>query len=323
MVAIRQQLEGVDVDQMCNVEETVLLYQVLPSRSYVPSEHRRTERGSKAMKSKDRVTLTLCCNATGTHKVPVTMIGKKAQPMCFQGNGNASPLTYFSHKSAWTDASVFKRWFEEVFVPAVQAGTAHHVYFIMDNLGCHSSSSHPQVTIIELPPNPTAVYQPLDVGIIVLLKNRYKKRLLYRAVCNLVSLKYNGAADPRVARGGGLGEEGQAHLRDAAKFIVEEWDEILRDHIVRCWLKADCLPTGAVARLRLQLGDIQMVAEPAHMDMSHLVAMMAHTSLEHEFDGPSGKEQVLAVRRCLTAETDVEAIDQTVHMVLTGGDDEE
>jgi len=88
-------------------------------------------------------------------------------------------------------------------------------------------------------------------------------------------------------------------------------------------LEADCLPTDADARLRLQLGDIQVVAEPAHMDVSHLVAMMANTSLEHEFDGLSGQEQVLAVRRWLTAETEVEAIDQTFHMVLTGGDDEE
>jgi len=92
---------------------------------------------------------------------------------------------------------------------------------------------------------------------------------------------------------------------------------------VRRWLEADCLPTDADARLRLQLGDIQVVAEPAHMDVSHLVAMMANTSLEHEFDGLSVQEQVLAVRRWLTAETDVEAIDQTSHMVLTGGDDEE
>jgi len=323
MAAIRQQLEGVDVDLIYNLDETGLLYRGLPSRSYVPSDDRRTARGSKAMKSKDRVTLILCCNAMGTHKVPVTMIGKASQPMCFQGEGNASPLPYFSLKSAWTDASVFKRWFEEVFVPAVQARTAHRVYLIMENLGCHSSISHPQVTIIELPPNTTAVYQPLDAGIIVLLKNWYKKRLIYRVVCNLDSLLYNGAADPRVARGGGLDEGGQTHLRDAAKVIVVEWDEILWDQIVRCLLKEDYLPTEAVARLRLQLGDIQVVAEPAPMDVSHSVAMMANTSLEHEFEGPSGQEQVLPVRRWLTAETDVEAIDQTDHMVLTGGDDEE
>lgn len=30
------------------------------------------------MQLKDRVTLTLCCNATGSHKLPITMIGKAA-----------------------------------------------------------------------------------------------------------------------------------------------------------------------------------------------------------------------------------------------------
>jgi len=98
MAAIRQQLEGVDVDLIYNVDETGMLHLGLPTRSYVPSEDRRTARGSKAMKSKDRVTLTLCCNATGTQKVPVTRIGNAAQPMCFQGEGNASPLSYFSQK---------------------------------------------------------------------------------------------------------------------------------------------------------------------------------------------------------------------------------
>jgi len=58
------------------------------------------------------------------------------------------------------------------------------------------------------------------------------------------------------------------------------------------------------------------------MDVSHLVAMMANTSLEHVFDGLSVQEQVLAVRRWLTTETDVEASDQTIHLILTGGDDE-
>jgi len=188
--AIRQQLGGVDVDLIYNVDETGFLYRGLPSRSYVPFENRRTARGSRATKSKNRVTLTLCCNATGTHKVPVRIIGKAAQPMCFRGEGSVSPLPYFSQKSAWTDASVFKRWFEEVFVPAVQSRTAHHVYLVTDNLGCHSSISHPQVSIIELPPNTTAVYQLLGAGIIVLLKNWYKKRLLYRVFSNLDSLLY-------------------------------------------------------------------------------------------------------------------------------------
>jgi len=323
MAAIWQQLESVDLDLIYNVDETGLLYRGLPSRSYGPSEEHRTARGSKAIKSKDRVTLTLCCNSTGSHKLPVTMIGKAVQPMCFAGEGNECPLPYFSQKSAWTDASVFKRWFDEVFVPAVRARTRHQVYLIIDNLGCHSSIANPKVTIIELPLNTTAVFQPLDAGIIATLKIRYKKRLLHRVVSNLDALLSNGARDPRVPGGGGLEDGGHAHLLDAAKFILEEWNEMPPEQIVRCWLKADCLPTEANAELRRQLGDILPVADSEHMDVSSLVAMMANTTLEHEFEGVSGPDQAQAMRRWPVAETDVEAIDQTVDMVLAGADDDE
>jgi len=323
MAAIRQQLEGVDLDLMYNVDETGLPYRGLPSRSDVPSEVRRTAWGSKAMKSKDLVTLTLCCNSTGSHKLPVTMISKAVQPMCFAGRGNECPLPYFSQKSAWTDASIFKRWFDEVFVPAVRARTRHQVYLIMDNLGCHSSIANPQVTIIELPPNTTAVFQPLDAGIIATLKIRYKKLLLHRIVTNLDALLSSEARDPRIPRGGGLEYEGHAHPLDAAKFILAEWNEMSPEQSFRCWLKAECLPTEANDELRRQLGDILPVADNEHMDVSSLVAMMANTTLQHEFEGVSGPDQAQAMRRWLVAETDVEAIYQTVEMVLVGADDDQ
>eukprot|EP00170_Pyropia_yezoensis_P000342 contig_2000_g343 len=41
----------------------------------------------------------------------------------------------------------------------------------MDNLACHSDIVEPQVTLIELPPNTTAVYQSLDAGIVAMIAN--------------------------------------------------------------------------------------------------------------------------------------------------------
>lgn len=108
------------------------------------------------MRSKDRVTLTLCCNATGSHKLPITMMGKAANPLCFRGVDNECPLPYLSQRSAWTDSHVFKRWFFEVFVPGLRAQTASHVFLVLGNLSCHSEIHHPQETIIELPPKTTA-----------------------------------------------------------------------------------------------------------------------------------------------------------------------
>jgi len=82
------------------------------------------------MRSTDCVTLTVCCNATRSHKLLSTLIGKAAHPMCFNGAQNRCPLPYSSQPSAWTDGHVFKRWFFEVFVPGLRTQTASQWFLI-------------------------------------------------------------------------------------------------------------------------------------------------------------------------------------------------
>ena len=53
-----------------NMDETALFYLMLPCYSVLmPEEDISTVRGKK--KSKERVTLTVCANATGSHKLPL------------------------------------------------------------------------------------------------------------------------------------------------------------------------------------------------------------------------------------------------------------
>jgi len=51
-----------DPQHIHNIDETGLQYRCLPSRTYFAAGRRRRARGSKAMKSKDRVTLIFTCN---------------------------------------------------------------------------------------------------------------------------------------------------------------------------------------------------------------------------------------------------------------------
>jgi len=53
-------------------------------------------------------------------------------------------------------------------------------------------------------------------------------------------------------------------------------------------LKADCLPDRANAELRRHPDDVQPVADNEKLDVSSLVAMMAHTTLQREFKSVSG-----------------------------------
>ena len=60
-----------DQDYIYNMDETGLNFKLLPDRSYVPKKGAKSARGTKFMKSKDRVTLFVCTNASGTDKVPL------------------------------------------------------------------------------------------------------------------------------------------------------------------------------------------------------------------------------------------------------------
>ena len=71
MEAVRGLLQDLPPENIFNMDETGLFYRCLPNRSFVPVEQRRAARGTKSMKAKERVTLVLACNATGSRKVPV------------------------------------------------------------------------------------------------------------------------------------------------------------------------------------------------------------------------------------------------------------
>ncbi|KAG8201261.1 hypothetical protein JTE90_016748 [Oedothorax gibbosus] len=104
-------------EQIYNVDETGLYYRMLPSKT-LASIKEASAPGYK--KSKERVTVSLCSNATGTHKLPVMLIGKSAKPRAFKNiNIKSLPVHYRSSKSAWMNQQ-FKDWFHSEFVPAVK-----------------------------------------------------------------------------------------------------------------------------------------------------------------------------------------------------------
>lgn len=93
------------------------------------------------------------------------------------------------------------------------------------------------------------------------------------------------------------------------------------EQLVSCWLKADVLPLEAVAEVRRRVHRIETPFDNAHMAVSDIVAMMANVSLSEEFQSMEASDRARAVRRWLAAEDDLEAIDETMDMVLGGEDD--
>ena len=84
MEAIRLACLDYDMENIFNVDETGTFFRLLPKRTYLSTaENRKTARGTKAMKAKDRVSAYMCTNATGTGKVPIAIIGKSKSLGCF------------------------------------------------------------------------------------------------------------------------------------------------------------------------------------------------------------------------------------------------
>ena len=152
MSTIRGLLKDSHPKDVLSMDETGLFYSCLPNLSFVPAEQRRAARGTKSMKAKERVTLDLACNATGTKKLPVAFIGKAAVPLCFRPPGCASPLPCFSQRTSWMDGFIFKKWVYEVFLLSMRLHMTEQFALVVEKLSSHKGGSEDKLVLISPPP---------------------------------------------------------------------------------------------------------------------------------------------------------------------------
>ena len=140
MNELRNKLRDYKPENVFNMDETGLFFRALPNRSYVLSDvdSRQYRRGSKSLTAKDRVTLVMCVNATGTCKIDPLMIGSSKEPRCFRIG--RCPIPYTHQSKAWLDRNVYRHWWQNVLLPHVRQWTTEKVALIMDGFSGHDSS---------------------------------------------------------------------------------------------------------------------------------------------------------------------------------------
>lgn len=86
-------------DQIYNAEETGLNFQMFPKKTLV-SEWESAALGYKI--SKKRITILICNNVTGSHKLKLVAVGKSKNPSVFTKvkNRNSLPVHYINQKNA-------------------------------------------------------------------------------------------------------------------------------------------------------------------------------------------------------------------------------
>jgi hypothetical protein len=211
-------------ENVYNMDEIGLFFRLLPRYPILmPNEDISSTRGKK--KAKDRVSLIVCANAFGTHKIPYVMIGKSKEPMCIKDRN--WPVPYFNQAKAWMDVETCWKWFNEVFVPEIKRRTGRPVLLLMDNAPGHFDAfERNNIRVVLFPLNCTSWKQPCDMGIIAALKKRYKY-LYLKDILDFYELdeqlkQRKRELGKRLRRGAtGVSYKNPTHLLDAASYVKE------------------------------------------------------------------------------------------------------
>ncbi|GFX23775.1 tigger transposable element-derived protein 1 [Trichonephila clavipes] len=90
------------------------------------------------------------------------------------------PVHWMANPKAWMTTAIFTEWFNNCFVPEVEAymkekSLDFKVLLIVDNAASHPQLEHPNVKLVFLLLNTTSLIQPLDQGVIATFKKYYIK----------------------------------------------------------------------------------------------------------------------------------------------------
>lgn len=103
---MKLQRDNILYENLYSGDESGYNWRSLPSKTLASS----IEQSASGRKDrKDRLTVLFCCNATGTNRMRLCVIGKPKKPQCFS-TMNGLSVDYKSQSKAWMDRITFRDW---------------------------------------------------------------------------------------------------------------------------------------------------------------------------------------------------------------------
>lgn len=175
--------------QIYNADETGLFWKAMPKNTQSSKKETHTP-GHKI--NKMRLSALLCANSDGTHKLK-SVVGKSKNPRAMKNiNETDLPVIYKAHRNAWFSCEIFSSWFHNNFIPSVTtfqmeeknvAREEVKAVLLLDNAPVHPAedilrSDNGKIKCLFMPPNTSALIQPMDQGVIYSCKRLYRKKQL-------------------------------------------------------------------------------------------------------------------------------------------------
>ena len=213
---LRKKLVKYAPGNIFNMDECGLFYRMEPNATLA------TRPVSGKNKNKNRLTVALCVNASGTEKLKPLVIGKSKRPRCFGKKFDPNQIvTYRNNKKAWMTSILFAEWLHDL--DRKMNKSRRQIVLVLDNASSHIAGELEltNVTLVKLPPNATAHLQPLDQGIIKNFKTHYRTIETHH-VLECLETDHSTKID----------------VKQALYFIEKAWDLVKPETIFNCWRHA-------------------------------------------------------------------------------------
>ena len=150
----------------------------LPHRTYCFD----SDKPAGSAKHKDRLTLLIITNMDGSDHRKLSVIGKSKTPRCLQKKYKMQvkdmSVDWYASKNAWMTGEIHHQIMTKLNNEMRLSN--RHILYVCDNASSHQVREYSHIKFLMLPPNATSIMQPLDQGIILSAKRRYKKKLAER-----------------------------------------------------------------------------------------------------------------------------------------------
>lgn len=238
-----------------NVDETGLFYAMTPEKAVRrgpnTSASAKTANGAASKALKEKLTLLLAVNADGSERFDPIFLGR-SKALARESPGVAGiatrkeqlqlqlqlqfskketdvPFHYCYSARPWLNAVVFQRWLNTLNSHMKIAG--RHILLLLDDAPSHVTRGL-KLTNVRVVSMPLGLAQPLDLGITLAFKRRYRKRQMVHALDRLE------AGDVDIY---GVDEA------QAMKWVRAAWHDVPKDVVVHSWLQSHVFGDPLVA----------------------------------------------------------------------------
>ncbi|XP_022160203.1 tigger transposable element-derived protein 4-like isoform X2 [Myzus persicae] len=162
--------KGYSDKEIYSASETGVFYKLMPDQSFRYQGHKCTD----GELSKERLTILVTANMTGTKKKKLLVIGKPKDPQSCKGIKDL-PIQYEHNQKSWMTSLIFKHFLQQWDMDLFQ--TFQKALLLIDDCPVHSGHNKLRSIKVVYFPYKSSI-QPMNQGIIKSLKFHFKKKLI-------------------------------------------------------------------------------------------------------------------------------------------------